>query len=117
MSKPHGLQSVLSGEKACLLKLNQRKFLLAKAPAINGQQRRVTTTYIDSARQVIVASDLNAENDKLLKTRTTTDCLGRPVLTEQTEDGTNYTISAQNAYLDMGRVTLSDSMIEPLGNS
>ena len=28
MSKQHGLQSVLSGEKACLLKLNQQKSLL-----------------------------------------------------------------------------------------
>ena len=82
---------------------------IAKAPAINGQQRRVTTTYIDSARQVIIASDLNAENDKLLKTRTTTDSLGRPVLTEQTEDGTNYTISVHNAYLNMGSVTLTSS--------
>src|ERR1043166_3882342 len=82
---------------------------ITTAPAINGQQRRVTTTYVDSARQVIVASDLNAENDKLLKTRTTTDQLGRPVLTEQTEDGNSYTISVRNAYLDMGRVILTSS--------
>jgi hypothetical protein len=86
---------------------------IAKAPAINiggtNHERRVTTTYIDSTRQVIVATDLNAENDKLLKTRTTTDQLGRPVLTEQTEDGNSYTISVRNAYLDMGRVTLTSS--------
>ncbi len=86
---------------------------ITKAPTINiggtNHQRRVTTTYIDSARQVIVATDLNAENDKLLKTRTTTDPLGRPVLAEQTEDGTNYTISVKNVYLDMGRVTLTSS--------
>jgi YD repeat-containing protein len=56
---------------------------------------------------MVVASDLNAENDKLLKTRTTTDQLGRPVLTEQTEDGTNYTISSVNKYLEMGRVVLT----------
>ncbi len=72
---------------------------VTKSPQINingtNHQRRVTTTYLDSARQMIVATDLNAENDKLLKTRTTTDMLGRPVLTEQTEDGTNYTISAE----------------------
>ena len=72
-------------------------------------RRRVTTSYLDSARQVIVAADLNAENDKLLKTRTTTDQLGRPILSEQTEDGTNYTISGVNKYLDMGRVTLTSS--------
>ena len=76
---------------------------------VTPHKHRVTTTYIDSSRQVIVASDLNAEDDKLLKTRTTTDPLGRPVLTEQTEDGTNYTISVKNAYLDMGRVTLTSS--------
>src|SRR5205085_3217333 len=28
---------------------------------------------------------------------------------EQTEDGTNYTISVRNSYLDMGRVTLTSS--------
>ena len=85
--------------------------VIAPPVNINGtnHQRRVTTTYLDSARQVIVASDLNAENDKLLKTRTTTDQLGRPVLSEQTEDGANYTISAVNKYLDMGRVTLTSS--------
>src|SRR6185369_2905289 len=42
---------------------------ITKSPAvsINGtnQRRLVTTTYLDSARQVIVAADLNAENDKL----------------------------------------------------
>ena len=86
---------------------------VTKAPqitiGINNHRRTVTTTYIDSLRQVIVATDLNAEDDKLLKTRTTTDPLSRPVLTEQTEDGTNYSISVKNAYLDMGRVTLTSS--------
>ena len=86
---------------------------VAKAPVINingiNHKPRVTTTYIDSARQVIIATDLNAEDDKLLKTRTTTDQLGRRVLTEQTEDGTNYTISVVNKYLDMGRVTLTST--------
>jgi RHS repeat-associated protein len=86
---------------------------ITKAPSVNiggtNQQRRVTTTYRDSVRQVVVAADLNAENDQLLKTRTTTDQLARPTLTEQTEDGTNYTISVRNAYLDMGRVTLTSS--------
>jgi hypothetical protein len=72
-------------------------------------RRRLTTTYLDSARQVIIANDANAENDKLLKTRTTTDQLGRVILTEQTEDGTNYTISNVGKYLDMGRVTLTSS--------
>jgi YD repeat-containing protein len=86
---------------------------LTKSPTINingaNHQRRVKTTYLDSSRQVIVETDLNAENDKLLKTRTTADMLGRPVLTESTEDGTNYTISVTNAYLNMGKVTLTSS--------
>ena len=94
---------------------------IAKGPVINvngsNQQRRVTTTYLDSAQQVIVAADLNAENDKLLKTRTTADMLGRPVLAEQTEDGTNYTISVRNAYLDMGRVTLTSSAMRSSASS
>ncbi|HKV34161.1 MAG TPA: LamG-like jellyroll fold domain-containing protein [Pyrinomonadaceae bacterium] len=86
---------------------------IVKAPVINisgnNHRRRVTTTYLDSARQVLTSSDLNTENDKLLKTRTTTDQLGRPILSEQTEDGTNYTISSVQKYLDMGRVILSSS--------
>ena len=94
---------------------------VTKAPAVNingaNHQRRVTTTYLDSSRQVIVATDLYAENDKLLKTRTTTDMLGRPVLSEQTEDGTNYTISVKNAYLDMGRVTLTSSAMRSAASS
>src|SRR6201988_1420353 len=86
---------------------------ITKAPAIsiggNSHRRRVTTKYFDSARQVIVASDLNAENHQLLKSRTTVDQLGRPTLTESTEDGTNYTISVRSAYLNMGQVTLTSS--------
>jgi RHS repeat-associated protein len=88
---------------------------VTKAPTINiggtNHRRRMTSTYLDVSRQVIVAADLNAENDKVLKTRQTVDMLGRPVLTEQTEDGTNYTVSSRNAYLDMGRVTLMSSQM------
>ena len=82
-------------------------------PVVNAggtnQRRRMTTTYLDSARQVIVASDLNSENDKLLKSRTTRDMLGRSILMEQTEDGTNYTISAQKVYEQMGRITYASN--------
>jgi RHS repeat-associated protein len=83
---------------------------IVKGPAIGGQQHAVTTTYLDASRQVIVATDLNTPNDKLLKTRTTLDKLGRPILTEQTEDGSNYTISATSTYVDMGRVTLTSGL-------
>ena len=86
---------------------------LTRSPTINingaNHRRRVTTTYLDAARQVITETDLNAENDKLLKIRMTSDMLGRPILSESTEDGTNYTISARNAYLNMGQVTLTAS--------
>lgn len=69
------------------------------------QRHRITNTYLDAARQVIVESDLNSENDRLLKTRKSTDMLGRTVLTEQTEDGVNYTVYTRKAYEQMGRIT------------
>src|SRR5215217_2882077 len=68
------------------------------------QRHRVTNTYLDAARQVITGSDLNSENDRLLKTRTSADMLGRIVLTEQTEDGVNYSIYARKAYEQMGKI-------------
>ena len=69
------------------------------------QHHRTTTTYEDHLLRVTVAVDLYAENDKLLKTRTTTDMLGRPILSEQTEDGTNYSIYSLRAYDQMGKIT------------
>ena len=81
---------------------------LVNAGGVN-QHCRVTNTYEDHLRRVIVASDLNSENDKLLKTRTTVDMLGRPVLTEQTEDGTNYTLYTQQAYAQGGRISFASS--------
>jgi RHS repeat-associated protein len=94
---------------------------ITKGPQINiggtNHRQRMTTTYLDSARQVIMAGDVFAENDKLFKTRTTTDQLGRPVLTEQTEDGTNYSISVITKYLDMGRVILTSSPRRPAAAS
>jgi len=81
------------------------------AVTVNGSSRQqtVTNTYYDSSRQVIVASDLFAVNDQLLKARTTNDMLGRVVLTEQTEDGTNYSIFSRKAYNTASRVTWSSS--------
>lgn len=81
---------------------------LVNAGGVN-QHRRVTTTYLDSSRQLIVAADVSSENDKLAKTRTTSDMLGRPILTEQTEDGTNYTISARRVYEQMGKITYTSN--------
>jgi hypothetical protein len=46
-------------------------------PLVNvDQHQRLTTTYLDAARQVITATDLFAENDKLLKTRRRPICWG-----------------------------------------
>lgn len=86
---------------------------ITKAPAltVNGssQQRRVTTFYEDASHRVTVATDLYAENDQLLKTRTTADELGRPVLSEQTEDGTNYTTFSKKAYDTANRISYASS--------
>src|SRR5215217_1216011 len=94
---------------------------VVRSPTVNisgsNHQRRVTTKYLDATRQVIVESDLNAENDKLLKMRTTTDMLGRPILSESTEDGANYTISVRNAYLNMGQVTLTSGPMRSTATS
>jgi RHS repeat-associated protein len=73
----------------------------------SSQRHRVTTTYEDHLRRVTTATDLYAENDKLVKTRTTSDQLGRPILTEQTEDGSNYTLFSLKAYDTENRITYS----------
>ena len=81
------------------------------AVSVNGsnQRHKTTTTYIDSQRQVITASDLNSEGDGLLKSRMTADELGRTVLAEQSEDGANYTISSQTVYEQAGKVTFQSN--------
>ncbi|HEV7746336.1 MAG TPA: hypothetical protein VGO56_15175, partial [Pyrinomonadaceae bacterium] len=78
-------------------------------------RHRTTTTYFDHSRQVVIASDLNSENDKLLKSRTTTDTLGRVILSEQSEDGTTYTISSQKAYQQLGKITYVSSPVRSGG--
>jgi RHS repeat-associated protein len=83
---------------------------LVNAGGIN-QHRRVTTTYEDHLQRIVVAADLNTENDKLLKTRTTGDMLGRQVLIEQTEDGANYTLYSQQAYAVAGLISFSSSVM------
>jgi RHS repeat-associated protein len=73
--------------------------------ATDPQGRRTVTRYFDNARQVEVWSDLNSPFDALLKSRTTSDQLGRVVLTESSEDGASYTIFASTAYQQMGKIT------------
>jgi hypothetical protein len=86
---------------------------VVSSPAVtiggSSQHHRVTTTYEDHLLRVTSASDLSAQDDKLLKTRTTADMLGRPILTEQTEDGTNYAISVHKAYDVMGKITYTSN--------
>jgi RHS repeat-associated protein len=71
------------------------------------QGRTTVSRYRDSLRQLEVWSDLNSANDGMLRTRTTSDKLGRPVKTESAEDGVNYTISADSVYQQMGRVVIT----------
>jgi len=73
------------------------------------RRRKVFTTYEDSLRRVTVESDLRAEGDRLLKSRTTNDRLGRPVLSEQSEDGSTFTVSARSAYEQGGRVAFTSN--------
>jgi RHS repeat-associated protein len=82
---------------------------------INGtsQHQRTTTTYEDHLLRVTTASDLNAESDGLLKSRTTSDMLGRLVLSEASEDGNSYTIAARKAYDTTSRTTYSSNPMRP----
>jgi RHS repeat-associated protein len=75
------------------------------AVVVNGtsQRRKVTTIYEDHLRRVTIASDLNAEGDGLLKSRTTADQQGRSVLAEQSEDGSTYAISSETVYEQAGK--------------
>ncbi|MBX3280792.1 MAG: RHS repeat protein, partial [Acidobacteria bacterium] len=74
------------------------------------QNHKVKTTYYDEDRQVVVEADLNQEGDGKLKTRTTSDELGRVIKTESNEDGTgSYTIWSESVYIEMGRITMSSN--------
>lgn len=73
------------------------------------QHRKTYTIYEDSLRRVTEEADLNAEGDRLLKIRTTSDALGRSVLTEQSEDGNTYTISVRTVYEQAGRITYTSN--------
>ncbi len=73
------------------------------------QRRKAFTTYEDGLRRVTAESDLRAEGDRLLKSRTTSDQLGRSVLAERSEDGSTYSVSAQTAYEQGGRITFTSN--------
>lgn len=71
--------------------------------------RKTASFYEDGARRVRVESDLDAEGDGLLKSRTTGDQLGRAVFAEQNEGGPSYTISTRTVYAEAGRVILQSA--------
>jgi RHS repeat-associated protein len=74
------------------------------------QRRQARTLYYDQERQLVTESNLNTQGDRKLKMRTTSDQLGRTIVTERNEDGTNnWTIATQNIYIEMGRVTLKSN--------
>jgi YD repeat-containing protein len=87
------------------------------------QQRKVVTRYFDSnalpnnGSQVEVLTDLKQQGDGALKTRTTSDQLGRPVKSETSENGSSYSISAQTVYQQSGRIMLSSNPTRNAGES
>ena len=69
------------------------------------QHHKTVTTYYDSARQVVVEADLNAEGDLKLKSRTTHDDVGRVMMVENSEDGSTYSVTTEAAYDLVNRIT------------
>jgi hypothetical protein len=65
---------------------------------VSTQRRTAVIKYLDSALQAETISDLNAENDGKLRSRTTVDKLKRTVKTEHSEDGSTYSISSEIVY-------------------
>ena len=80
--------------------------VIGPAVTVNGtpQHLRIKKVYQDSARKVTVTSDLNTENDGLLKSETLSDQLGRSTETRQYETGATY-ITVKQIYDSMGRAS------------
>jgi RHS repeat-associated protein len=75
-----------------------------------GKRQTVKTYYEDSTRKTRVETDLFNEGDGLLKTRETRDQIGRTVLSEKNEDGTNnYTVFSQTVYDTQHRVVFTSN--------
>jgi RHS repeat-associated protein len=87
---------------------------------IDGVNKRLTskTYYEDSTRKVRTESDLNNEGDAIIKGRSTSDQLGRPILSEKNENGANsYTISSQTIYKPNDRVVMSSNPTKSIGEA
>jgi RHS repeat-associated protein len=70
-----------------------------------GQKQETKTYYHDDARMVAVTADQGVQGDAKLRSRTTSDQLGRVTATESSEDGgSNYQISSETVYVQMGRI-------------
>jgi RHS repeat-associated protein len=86
---------------------------IAYSPAVVvnqvSQRHKATTIYEDHLRRVSVVSDLNAEGDGLLKSRRTADELGRSVLSEQSENGSSYSLSTRTVYEQAGRIIFTSN--------
>jgi len=71
------------------------------------QSRTAVSRYRDSLRQVEVWSDLNTAGDAKLRSRSTTDQLGRTIKSESAEDGATYTIFSDSVYQQMGKIVIT----------
>jgi RHS repeat-associated protein len=71
--------------------------------------RKIQTRYHDDARQLEVWSDLNTSGDAKLRTRTTSDQLGRVTKTESSEDGSTYTLFSESVYHTPQRTTFTSN--------
>jgi RHS repeat-associated protein len=81
---------------------------------VNGtpQHLRVKHFYQDNARKSVITSDLNTENDGLVKHETLADQLGRAIETRQYETGTAY-IAVKRVYDAMSRVSQVSNPYRP----
>jgi RHS repeat-associated protein len=74
------------------------------------KRQTVKTYYEDSNLRTRAESDLFNEGDALLKVRTTSDQMGRPILSEKNENGSSsYSIFSNTVYDVQNRVVLSSN--------
>ncbi|MGH9958487.1 MAG: hypothetical protein ACREBC_15365, partial [Pyrinomonadaceae bacterium] len=73
------------------------------------QRRKAVSLYRDAARQVEARVDLNTEGDGLLKSRTSSDQIGRVVMAESSENGSSYSVRARSVYQQMGRISFQSN--------
>jgi RHS repeat-associated protein len=91
---------------------------LVTGPPVTGGARKVVTKYYDNARQTEVLSDLNSSGDGILKSLTTLDQLGRPWLSDASENG-SYAIQSQTLFdnLANGQVVFTSNPSRGTGES